>query len=50
MCAFFLGDDMGVLEIIQVMNEMIERTKYISRKRKIIGVEKTIEIIDKNKY
>ena len=38
---------MGVLEIIQVMNKMIDQTKYIMRRKKVINVEKNVVIIDK---
>ena len=40
---------MNSLEIIKVINRMIENTKYIKRKNKIINI-KSYDIIDKNNH
>lgn len=40
---------MNTLEVIKILNQMIDQTKYIRRKRKVL-VSKTDDIIDKNNH
>lgn len=40
---------MNTLEVIKILNQMIDQTKYIRRKRKLLG-SKTDDIIDKNNH
>ena len=40
---------MNTLEVIKILNQMIDQTKYIRRKRKLLD-SKTDDIIDKNNH